>query len=296
MLYLHHVIVQLIKNYYKRILFITVICIIGYTYYDPISQFSYNRYVQATPYISQAQALIVAFMNRINQSLAQATATPESQPAGTQQRDATETSIPKYIYTTVTSVANIRALPDKSSKQIGKAQLGDQLIVLSKNQEGTWYKIRFDNSVPHSGNINTSDGIGWIYAPLITQPTATVPVESIVVPSPLPTSVPKPRQYLAIQGTNARDVRPRINAPDEICFSIQIRNRDAQGWTFVLDGIPTPETFIQVEGALIADAAKCGVEPREYTIRIYDNQGNSVPGGTARVFGGYIYVADWVTR
>jgi hypothetical protein len=293
MLYLFHVIAQLVKNYFRKMLFVAVICVIGYTYYNPISQFAYDRYIDATPYIIQLRATFKTFMNRNQQIPAQSTATREPQITLTREREITVTPTPTYVYTKVISTANIRALPDKSSTQIGIAKIGDQLIVVSQTQEGNWYKVRFDKSMPHSGSINTSDGIGWIHQSLITVPTESVPVENIVVS--LPTPVPKSRQYLVIQGTGERDVRDE-DGNVNICVSVQIRNRDAQDWTFMLNGIQEPATFTQVAGAQIANAAKCGLEFREYSMNIYDNQGDSVPGGTATITGGYIYIAEWISQ
>ena len=54
---------------------------------------------------------------------------------------------------------------------------------------------------------------------------------------------------------------------------------------------------MQVQGKQIADAAHCeGIEFRTYTMRIYDEHGNSVPGGVAIVTGGYIYIAEWLNH
>lgn len=294
MWYLLHKFKIVVSHYIWRIIAIGILMGSIYLFSDPIQKIAQQGITVIQPVAKQLQDYVESRINpqsdisKLATEIPVLTNTPDT---------ITITSNPQYIYVTVTSAANIRTQPDKTSSAVGTAQSGDQLIVLAQNTTGSWYKVRFDDSSSNQGSINSADATGWISSGLVTPPEGIIPVETVTIPTAVSIVIATPNARLAVTGKHDPDVRRDESGNVLICVSLQIRNRDATNWTFTLEGVQQVATFTQVQGASIADAAVCeGVEFRNYTMRIYDKNGNIVPGGTASVTGGFIYEATWIEK
>ncbi len=140
---------------------------------------------------------------------------------------------------------------------------------------GKIYQIRIVTNRLDPDDPKVIGAVGYIAAWLVTN-------ENI---PPIPTATPR-----SISEPPKLRVR-KLNSNDEpICFSMQIRGIDANGWIIRVDGM---QLFGIFDGA--GNARVCGLgKYQEVTSTIYDRFGNPVAGGSGfPVRGGDIMIGEW---
>ncbi|MEO8355192.1 MAG: SH3 domain-containing protein [Chloroflexota bacterium] len=107
-----------------------------------------------------------------------ATATKTATPTSTPTRTPTATPLPHAI---VKSSANVRFGPGADTRIIGALAAREEVIVLGRNEDGSWLRIQQEGGVD-----------GWIKATLVD--FTAIPVSDLPFVTPMPTPTPLPGQ------------------------------------------------------------------------------------------------------
>lgn len=166
-----------------------------------------------------------------------ATATQPLPPTATPT--ATPTSVP-YVVVDAQGL-NVRSGPGTLYPIIGLMRQGDEADIVARNDEGTWWQVRFDDGSQ-----------GWVYAALVTAfgPTEQIALAQHVppppptptpAPAPTPTPPPKPATPYALTGFRLRSVGEDAQSCSGGDHNIWVTVVDAAGNP--LDGVRVREIF-----------------------------------------------------
>lgn len=108
--------------------------------------------------------------------------TATTTPTPTRTRTPTQTSTPTPLPTAIVkSSANVRFGPGTDTRIIGALAARDEVIVIGRNDDGSWLRIQQEDGVD-----------GWIKATLVD--FTAIPIDDLRVVTPIPTPTPLPGQ------------------------------------------------------------------------------------------------------
>ena len=210
--------------------------------------------ISTQPSFTPTSAPITATSRPVT-SIPTATPSPSPSPSPTSLVPS-PTETPTPVLPTADRNANLRAGPGTNYPKAGQVSVGDELEIVGKTADGSWYKL--------AGGL-------WIASFLVANEGTSIPVVTDI-PTPFPTSTVVPTQPtgqsdIRIMGMLRDGVKGR-NEPDEYVEISNLGNapQDMTGWRLESErrGSDSGQIFYFPKGFILQPGQICRIYTNEY--------------------------------